>query len=108
MAKLVLSKDDATKLLDFCNKHELEEWFVAKDQGAYVGASTGEGGNCIFFFPGCDPTKDEDWYDAAVSLFGGDDFGEHIPVSTLRRLVEVAAKRVTVIVTPTQIRFGVN
>ncbi len=92
MAQITLTRADVQKLSDFCAKHGEDKWFLAKDQGAYVGATGGsqeEGTfeNCIFYFKGCDPHKDEDWYDEAHYKFGGDDFGEHFEVELLTKFL---------------------
>lgn len=79
---LKLSRAQLDQLAAFLHAHPTSRPFVAKDQGAYVGATAGlsEGvvDNCIFYFPGCDPNKDPDWYDTTRKIFGGDDFGEHL------------------------------
>jgi len=64
-------------------------WFV-HDQGVYlmsngtppdrVGLENGD--PCFLVYAkGCDP-KDEDWWERSCELVGGDDFVEHISVST--------------------------
>lgn len=78
MPSLTLTRANIDKLAAFLTQHSLKQFFIAKDDGAYVGASIGEAQNCIFYFKGCDPKKDKDYYDKAHSLFGGDDFGEHL------------------------------
>ena len=78
MPSLTLNRADIEKFAAFINAHAIKQIFIAKDHGAYVGASIGEKGNCIFYFAGCDPSKDKDYYDTARSKFGGDDFGEHL------------------------------
>lgn len=87
MHTIELSKRQVKQLVDFCVEHNLDQWFIAKDQGAYLGQSMGmdPAPKCIFYFPGCDPEKDEDWYETAHAKFGGDDFGEHMPVADLQR-----------------------
>lgn len=87
MHTIELSHRQVKQLVDFCLEHKITKWFIAKDQGAYLGASTGmdPAPKCLFYFPGCDPEKDEDWYDTAHAKFGGDDFGEHMPVADLQR-----------------------
>lgn len=86
MPKIILTREQFTRLEKFCTENFCK-WFVAKDEGAYVGASCGtvdgKVKNCIFYFSSCDPTKDENYYDTSRQLFGGDDFGEMLPVGTL-------------------------
>lgn len=103
-AQITLSREDVLKLLAFSESHNHKEFFVAKDHGAYVGDSAGDKGNCIFYFAGCNPDKDKDWYDTCHEKFGGDDFGEHLPIEWLQRVrdnpkitkmvVKLTAKRI--------------
>lgn len=81
-----LTRAEVQQLVDHCEKHNLSTWFLAKDHGAYVGASAGAepGQACIFYFKGCDPKKDANWYETAHSKFGGDDFGETLQVDSLK------------------------
>lgn len=83
MAQITLSIPQIQKLVEFCIQNNQKQYFIAKDQGAYLGASMGGDNNCIFYFRGCDPKKDADWYDNAHSKFGGDDFGEHLEFAGL-------------------------
>lgn len=90
--KVILSKAKAKQLLDFCKKYKLENFFFAKDQGAYFGQNTGTHGNedfknIIFYVKGCNPDIDEEWYENARNKFGGDDFGEHFEISVLESLL---------------------
>ncbi|NHZ99106.1 DUF3085 domain-containing protein [Massilia sp. CCM 8734] len=78
MPSLILNRADIDKFAAFVTEHSIKQIFIAKDHGAYVGASVGEKNNCIFYFKGCDPSKDKDYYDTAHARFGGDDFGEHL------------------------------
>lgn len=64
--------------------------FLVKDQGVYL-MSNGEPAlkdesgkrHRVVYAEGLDPHKDEDWYDLALALCGGDDFGELIPMATI-------------------------
>jgi hypothetical protein len=93
MHTIDLSRAQVQQLVDFCVEHKRTTWFIAKDHGAYLGASTGAKPKpqCLFYFPGCDPEKDEDFYDTADTKFGGDDFGEHMPLADLQRYLEKPA-----------------
>lgn len=62
----------------------MEQWFVAKDQGAYIGASNGKS-KFIVYFKGCDPRKDTEWWETSSTKFGGDDFGEILPREMLEK-----------------------
>lgn len=87
MAMITLSSKQVAELKTFCKTHSKDKFFLAKDQGAYVGAAgqdeIGQMENCIFYFKGCDPLKDDDWYENAHDKFGGDDFGEFLPATWL-------------------------
>lgn len=84
-----ISRESAVELYDFCTAHSLKEFFVAKDQGVYIGANIGstQAGtlkNSIHYLDGMNPSVDgDDWYDNAGSKFGYDDFGEHLPIEFL-------------------------
>lgn len=93
MPQLTLNAKQVRTLSAFCKKHGNKHFFMAKDNGAYVGATGGsheEGTfeNCIFYFKGMDPNKNEDAYDAALYAFGGDDFGETFDVDFLHKLAD--------------------
>lgn len=83
MPSLTLNRADIDKFAAFVTEHSIKRIFIAKDYGAYVGASIGEKANCIFYFKGCDPAKDKDCDDTARAKFGGDDFGEHLDASVV-------------------------
>ena len=94
MAQITLTRADVLKLHEFCKKNKTK-WFVAKDQGAYIGASVGSkpAQQCLWYFAGCNPQNkktpdDFSWYDRARDLFGGDDFGEHLPMAWLDKVAE--------------------
>lgn len=38
----------------------------------------------VVYAKGCDPKKDEDWWEHARDLVGGDDFAENIPTSDFK------------------------
>ena len=60
--------------------------FFVHDHGVYIMSNgvpkdkDGEETN-LAYAKGCNPKKDEDYYDEARHLVGGDDFGETIPVT---------------------------
>jgi len=93
MPQLTLNAKQVRQLSDFCKKHSNDNFFMAKDNGAYVGATGGshEDGtfeNCLFYFKGMDPTKNEDYYETARYAFGGDDFGETFDAAFLHKLAD--------------------
>jgi len=90
MPQMTLSFADCEKLISFCRANDLKQYFIAKDQGAYLGASKGAepSQQCLFYFRGCDPRKNPDsYYDNARAAFGGDDFGEHLDVPALESMI---------------------
>lgn len=112
MAQITLSRANVVQLLSFCTEHKQDKFFVAKDHGAYVGANAKVGEkmkNVLFFFAGCDPEKHEDWYDTAKQKFGGDDFGEMLPIKALMDFVaEPRATGLVLSVTPKHIKMAFN
>ncbi|WP_051504144.1 DUF3085 domain-containing protein [Sphingomonas jaspsi] len=63
---------------------------LVKDQGAYLMAPTdprqltGEGEKCVVVYAkGCNPGVDDDFYETARSLCGGDDFCEGIALDEI-------------------------
>lgn len=92
MATITLNRKNLEALSAFAKKHELKTFFLAKDQGAYVGATGGKFGTddfeqCLFYFAGCNPKTNDDWYEEARYKFGGDDFGEQFDIDTIHKLV---------------------
>ncbi len=96
MPNITLNRKQLDTLNDFLVKHNLDKWFLAKDDGAYIGATAGSHEDdtferCIFYFKGCDPVKDGDaCWDNTCAKFGGDDFGEHFPAADLHKVAEDA------------------
>lgn len=110
MQTIELSRSQVKQLVDHCAKHDLKTFFVAKDHGAYVGASAGDQPEqqCLFYFKGCDPKKDKNFYDTACTKFGGDDFGERLPVVDLQKALDNPNLLcVRIKVTPTNISLDV-
>jgi hypothetical protein len=101
--EIAITREQAASIIDLAERSGESEFFVAKDQGAYLGTNVtidGERHSAIYYFRGCDPAKDPEFYERARDIFGGDDFGEHIPVTHLRKFI--ADDRAT------EIRFRVN
>lgn len=85
--QITLNNTNRQKLAAFCKKHSVKKWFLAKDDGAYFGATTGSDKdntfeNCIIYIKGCDPRKGDVWENTRRK-FGGDDFGEHFDTGML-------------------------
>lgn len=99
MPSITLSQAQVAELKAFCAKHDLKQFYAAKDHGAYVGANVlvnGVNENVIFYFKKCDPQKDDDWYESAHRMFGGDDFGEHLPAEWLSMPDGATSLRITI------------
>jgi len=93
MPQITLKKKQLDEFAAFIRKHDVKKWFLAKDQGAYVGACGGsqEDGtfeNILFYFNGCNPNTDEDFWENGQAKFGGDDFGEQFPVDVILDLAD--------------------
>lgn len=92
-----ITREQASQLFTFCKDNSIKEFFFAKDQGAYFGATVGSHEdknfkNSIQYLKGMNPdieNKDgSDWYDNALDKFGGDDFGVELPVQWLSVFLE--------------------
>lgn len=93
MPQITLKKKQIDQFSAFLRKHDTKKWFLAKDDGAYIGATGGsqeEGNfeNIIFHFKGMNPATNEDAWDNARYAFGGDDFGEHFDAETIHTLAD--------------------
>ena len=113
MPQITLNSAQVNELAAFIKKHGLKTFFMAKDEGAYVGASAGsheEGNfeNLIYYFKGMDPNNEsyagEAW-DNARHAFGGDDFGEFLDTEFILKMAEKVEPKVTIKVTATSIKM---
>lgn len=92
MPQITLTKPRLREFAGFLSEHKVKRWFLAKDQGAYIGATNGKKhddpafARKIFYFKGCNPNTDEDYYETARDKFGGDDFGEWLEPSIIYEL----------------------
>lgn len=72
------------------------QFYLVKDRGAYVMAATEtplpvdeEGSaNFVVYCEGCNPDVDEDYYETARAIFGGDDFGDPIPLDWMKMAID--------------------
>lgn len=87
MPTLTLTRDDMNKMAAIGKDEGLKTFFLAKDQGAYIGI-VGKKEKHIVYFRGMNPEKDEYWYEAAADAFGGDDFGEWFDLPMLTELLK--------------------
>lgn len=81
------------------------ELLLVHDQGIYImSMSQPIGQRTIVYAEGCNPDKDDDWYDTARSLVGGDDFGKPFAkAATINDYLKSAKNGLKVRVTSTQI-----
>uniref|UniRef100_UPI003F492382 DUF3085 domain-containing protein n=1 Tax=Cupriavidus necator TaxID=106590 RepID=UPI003F492382 len=108
MPQITLSRSQVECLVAFCDAAKSEKFFIAKDHGAYVGYSTGPKPEqeCLFYFKGCNPAVDAEFYENARRGFGGDDFGERLSLTGLKEtLANADCKSVRITVTPRSIRI---
>tara|TARA_R110000744_G_scaffold50337_2_gene108908 strand:- start:334 stop:693 length:360 start_codon:yes stop_codon:yes gene_type:complete len=113
MPQITLKRDQLDEFALFLRNHDVEKWFIAKDHGAYIGATNKEKGdkfkNKLFYFSGCNPDTDEDFYDNAIDKFGGDDFGEFFDSDVVHKICgDPRAKNMVVIVGKTSISIKSN
>lgn len=92
MPQITITRKDLEAMAALATKHDVKKFFMAKDEGAYVGITGGsqEDGNFereIFYFKGMNPKTNEDAWDNARHAFGGDDFGEHFDMDIIHKLV---------------------
>lgn len=83
---------------------------IVKDQGVYLMAPTNprqtlDDDHCVVAYAeGCDPGKDEDFYERGRDEFGGDDGADAIPVSFLRK----ATKEITIDLSENEMKVEVE
>ena len=110
MAQITLNTKQVNELAAFLIKHDLKTFFMAKDNGAYVGATAGTTKssfeNVIFYFRGMNPSKDEFFYENADDAFGGDDFGEQLNAEFVIKMSKKHMPKVTIKVGRTQISMS--
>jgi hypothetical protein len=105
MPTITLQREEVKRLYEFCVKHKQANWFIAKDHGAYVGSANSQE-NCIFYFRGCNPKVNADWYETTHAQFGGDDFGELFPVAELKKVIDdLKVRAMKIVLTATQIKI---
>jgi len=112
MTQITLNSKQINEFAAFIIKHNKDKFFVAKDEGAYVGCThTNEDGTLervLYFFKGMDPSKekyDGEAYDNAHYAFGGDDFGEFLETKFIVEMSKKINPSVTIKITATQIKM---
>ena len=80
------------------------ELLLVHDQGIYImSASQPVGKRTIIYAEGCNPEKDDHWWETARRLVGGDDFGEPFATAgTMNKALATAKTGLKIIVTETQ------
>lgn len=104
MPQITLNSKQVERLSAFLISNQKDTFFVAKDHGAYVGAASDKD-SVLFYFAGCDPEKDADFYETSYHKFGGDDFGEFLPAEWItdaakkpnleKMVISVGSNRIT-------------
>lgn len=118
MAIAEMTHQQASRLLTFCQEHQLEQFAFSNDHGAYFCAMTGSHDNntfknCVEYLEGMDPRHDgESGFDAhekAGSTFGYDDFGIDLPVSWLSMFIKTkqAPAVFRIRITPNDVRLDI-
>jgi hypothetical protein len=106
---------DLATIVNHFDSHPNASLFLVHDDGVYLLPGSPsmpgkrEGMHWITHAKDCNPTIDEDWWDNARSLVGGDDFGENITESihVIRACVK-DGKTFSIRVTPTSFSFGLG
>ncbi len=110
--KATLKKSDALALLAFCEKHNKDNFFFAKDQGVYFGQTHGSQSennfeNHIVYCDGFNPDTNDDWWESASDSFGGDDFGEMLEIDILKKFAsDERAKKLVLKITATTLKIS--
>lgn len=108
MPQITLTRSQVQSLVSFCESAQSPSFFIAKDRGAYVGVSTGcePAQQRLFYFHGCNPERDTDYYRNALNAFGGGDFVEDLPLDHLRQAIaNPACQKVLITVTTESVRL---
>jgi len=90
MTQITITRKDLEAMSALAKKHGTKKFFMAKDEGAYVGVTGGKDEtfeNHICYFKGMNPKINDDAWDNARHAFGGDDFGEHFDMDIIHKLV---------------------
>jgi hypothetical protein len=88
--------------------------YLVHDQGVYLMSAglpaqcvkKGEPRQVVAYAKGCNPDKDEDWWENSNYLVGGDDFGELVPLALFDGVE--TAKSIRVILTENTIRVSMT
>jgi hypothetical protein len=74
--QLTLTKAQTNALVSCIETHGHNGFYVAKDEGAYIGAGNNSAGTGVcYYFKNCDPNKNPMCWEECRSKFGGDDWG---------------------------------
>jgi hypothetical protein len=104
--KLHFDKKEMETMLEKANK----EVMIVGDRGVYIMADTHDHKKApaICYAQGCDPEKDEGWWELKRATFGGDDGSETLTKDEVLRIVKTSRKSMTVSLTPTSLTMESN
>jgi hypothetical protein len=128
MSKLIFQADDVRRVVDHTlaakkqgpvcyTKTPVKQAAVllVHDQGVYL-MSNGEprdlpdpksASSFVAYARGCDPKKNEEWWDTSRDLVGGDDFGETLEwAAEIRRMLDAGATEIVIDVTPKDLKLS--
>jgi len=86
-------------------------WMVEKTSPNGKGGTTSM--NKVTYAEGCNPDTDNDFYDTARYLVGGDDFGDYIPASMIRNALGgkdgwmPASGSISIVMSPRQFKVNI-
>jgi len=102
-----------TAIVDHFDQHPNAGLAFVHDQGIYLMPTNPtipgkkEGHHWVTYAKDCNPDTDEDWWDTARGLVGGDDFGENVtPAIHVIRACVNDGRGFSIKVSPTSLTFN--
>ena len=111
MAKVIFEAKDLKGMMEHVINTEDAKLMLVHDQGVYL-MSQGykvENDNIIVYSQGCNPKINEDWYDTAHALVGGDDFVEYLDAEFAKAVleqIEAENQEITILLSKDSIKLG--
>lgn len=112
MGKLVFNTEEVKRVVEHAINNQ-GQLLLVKDQGIYLMSDAkpadmiDEGKHFVTYAEGCNPDTNEEWYDTAVNLAGGDDFGETLPFAeVIKQQCDNNAREITIVLTNDKIKLG--